>query len=226
MFNIIKKYHKTFLMAMAVASVALAAQSAQASIINYGLLGNTSPGEGGYLNSAGGYSLTVDGITVSATTGGPHDDKAYLDSYFAGRPGGLGVCQDLNSSGECSPSSDDNLTTNGHTEELILTFSEDVLISEILIRNGQHDTDFTTPAGGLYQFTFNGTDYDLAHSFIPTVAAGSGTVFSFKAPYGDTDNGRMYVEAVTFASVPEPSTLLLLGSGLIGLGFVRRRFKA
>lgn len=224
MVSIIKKCRVTSLIALAVVSLAMVAQPALATTINYGLLANTSPGEGGYPNSVGGFSLTVDGITVSATSGVP-GDNAYLDSYFEGRPGGLGVCQDLNSAGDCSPSSDDNLTNNGHLEELILTFSENVLITEVLIRNGLHSTVFTNPAGGLYRFTFNGVEYDLTHSFVPTAAAGTGLVFAFTAPYGDTDNGRMYVEAVTFTAVPESGMLLLLGSGLVGLGLMRRRFK-
>jgi hypothetical protein len=200
---------------------ALAPQSAQATSIDYGYLAQfVSPYERGYPNPAG-FSVIVDGITVTATAALP-TDSAYLDSYFEGRPGGLGVCQHLDSHNQCTPSDDDNLTTNGHTEVLILTFSQEVTMTQILIRNGLHDTDFNDPSGNPYYFTLNGNPYDLTHTFIPPDPYGTGTVFSFTAPEGTTDNARMYIEKITFTKVPEPSALLLIGGGIVGIALVRR----
>jgi PEP-CTERM motif len=202
-------------------SFALVPQAALATSIDYGYLAQfVSPYEQGYPNPAG-FSITVDGITVTATAGAP-TDSAYLDSYFEGRPGGLGVCQHLTSTNQCTPSDDDNLTTNGHTEVLILTFSQEVTITQILIQNGLHDTDFNDPSGSPYDFTLNGNSYDLTHTFIPPDPYGTGLVFSFTAPEGNTDNARMYIEKITFTKVPEPSALLLIGTGLVGIALVRR----
>lgn len=50
---------------------------------------------------------------------------------------------------------------------------------------------------------------------------------SLTLPAGETFTSASGVfPGSSAASVPEPSTLLLLGSGLAGLGFVRKRFKA
>jgi len=168
-------------------SFALVPQAARATSIDYGYMAQyVSPFERGYPNPAG-FSVTVDGITVTATAG-LSTDSVYMDSYFEGRPGGLGVCQQLDSAKQCTPSDDDNLTTNGHTEVLILTFSQEVTISQILIQNGLHDTDFNDPSGNPYYFALNGDPYDLTHTFIPPNPYGTGTVFSFTAPEGNTDN--------------------------------------
>lgn len=190
-------------------------QSAQATSIDYGYLAQyVSPFERGYPNPTG-FSISVAGITVTATAG-LASDNVYLDSYFNGMPGGLGVCGTLDSHNQCTPSSDDNLSTNGHLEKLILTFSQPVTITEILFRNGLHETTFTG------EFTLNATSYSLTNDFSPPGSSGTGTVFDFTAPDGTTDLARLYIEKITFTQVPEPSTLLLMGSGLVGMALVRR----
>ena len=202
----------------------VAASSAHALSIDYANMANTSPGEGGYSSFTpapiGGISVTATGTNIAGTA----DYYAYLDSNFDGRLGGLGVCKDLVGSpnvdgSDCDPSSDDNVTAG---ERLTVEFSEEVNISEILFRDGLHydtfkykDNDFDLYIDDILDGT-----YDLVHSFTTPL---TGTKFSFIASYGDTDLDEFYIEMITFAAVPEPSTYLLLGSGMLGLVFWRRK---
>ena len=64
-------------------------------------------------------------------------------------------------------------------------------------------------SGGTFVFMNNGSDFGLLSTASWSIWAAGDLAFTME-----------------LSAVPEPSTLLLLGSGLVGLGFVRRRFKA
>jgi len=78
--------------------------------------------------------------------------------------------------------------------------------------------DYAITSAGDNPFTFSGRETPLVQY---------SAIFTLKEPHGNTLGGISNVSFHygTKAPIPEPGTLLLLGSGLAGLGFFRRKNK-
>ena len=178
--------------------------------------------------TSGGIGVTASGSAAAGVDdnypdGSPDNDQfAYLDSYSGGKPGGLGVCQDIDANLQCVPSSDDNVTQG---ESLTLLFDQEVFIDQIVFRNGDHGTSFA----GVFDLDIDSGaagsgEYALTNIFNPADTL-KGTEFVFSNFNCKTCNPyQFYIETLEVSEVPIPAAVWLFGSGLIGLvGVARRR---
>ena len=123
-------------------------------------------------------------LDITGTTG-----FAYLDN-----DPGLGVCANINSSAQCAPSSDDNVshhdatsTTAAYDEVLHFNFDFDVAIDAIYFNN-RHDGDGSLEGDSVM---FNGVSTALlgtGNGFYSTFLANMGTASSFSAGYDSSQD--------------------------------------
>lgn len=173
--------------------------------------------------------MTVDGVALTITAWAKNSENSWLQVTSAyGNYGGdnAGVYNGTYGLGLFLANSDDSYSMDGadgandgvdRDEGLLFSFDRQVELTHINFRYWGSNDDFNLDADGISLFVDNansGNDnYYGSHV---------GTKFMV---WADGDNDSFRIQDIDINTVPEPSTLLLLVSGLVGLAGTRRRFR-
>ena len=211
-------------------------------------VGTALTGTGGTISGADAYGPTLNFGDFSVTTGYSNNvnlannpfsmtnitqdtnNRVYQD--INPRNGGLGA---YTKSGRAGDS--DNLNSNlgngsSYDEVLFFNFNQAVLLDTFWF-NGNHTEQVSTSGEGTQFNIFQSTDGINYTSLLggqqePTAAEyislNLTTAYNqFAVALSGWGDKGGYVEAIQYSSVSAPSTIALLGLGLAGLGFTRRK---
>ena len=184
-------------------------------------------GEQGFENGTP-FSMINDGLTLTAKAkeGNKKRSHVYLDSALtSGAPGGMGVCTTLNSSFQCSPSSDDNVSWDGDGRE-VLAWRFNDSIQHIDLEMGSYD--HSPFAGKTFQYKVGKSksatwmDAMTDGSAIVHLDLAGSNFIRFRAAT-EKEASSFYIQNADVTVVPVPAAAWLFGSGLVGLVAVARR---
>ena len=231
----IKSFQRPFLIALTALSFALVAQSAQAITLDFEGFDTGQIIDDEYFAS---YGVTISAENLSAgpdvaiifdsnnPTGGDADLGAPFSTgnYY---PGNILIIQENNTCNLyfCTDPDDEGSRPAGI---FTIEFNAPILLGSIDFFDVETAENGTTPNNRIWLY---GTSGLLLENFWTPDTGGDnmwGQVYFNVASVTKVEihmGGSGAIDNINFA-VPEPSTLFLLGSGLIGLGLVRRRFVA
>lgn len=182
--------------------------------------------------NASATTISFDDLDAPATFSGTHpltDQYASLGVIFSGPVNGYGgaVLAQAGNFGVTPHSGSNFLAFNREgyaVDPEILTFTSLVNSVSIFAAGGWNNDTFTMSA---YDSSYNLLDTDMLTTLSWDLLSVSATGIKYVELIQRGDNSFVYDDlSFSAAAVPEPSTFLLFGVGLLGAGLLRRKVKA